>query len=278
MLLPSGVQRWTRDPGFIFSKKQNHPLTKGNKVKALKGKCHFISKEPFLVSLTSFPLSLFLPKQNVLQAPQELPPRPKAGKSKLRLKGEGTQIYEREHGAGSVKEENACIRTVHLCLEAEPSTPGHTASRALAAAHCQSQHALPARPPHSAAFEPGAQEGDLPGPRLRTPCWHRPAAVAVHGSRAMRPRHLLVQSQAQGQGHSSVLLSSQTCYPGQRFALSLGSLFGYLWGRLSGIQERTQPQLNRTMSSSGRRTSHPHHRPSCDRRLSPIPSPDRQCR
>lgn len=59
---------------------------------------------------------------------------------------------------------------------------------------------------------------------------------------------------------------------------SLASLFGYLWGRLSGIEERTQPQLNRTTSSSERCTSHPHHRPSGDRRLSPIPSPNRQCR
>lgn len=180
MLLPSGVQRWTRDPGFIFSKKQNHPLAKGDKVKSFKRQVSFHFPRTFPRFPYFFPSFPILAQAECPPSPQELPPRSKAGTSKLRLKGEGTQRYKREHGAVSVKEESACARTVHLCLEAEPSTPGHTASRALAAAHCQSQHALPARPPHSAAFEPGAQEGDLPGPRLRTPCWHLPRS-GKHG-------------------------------------------------------------------------------------------------
>lgn len=161
------------------------------------------------------------------------------------------------------------------------------ASRALAAAHCQSQHALPARPPHSAAFEPGAQEGDLPGPRLRTPCWHRPAAVAVHRSRAMRPSPCpppppalagTITGPGAGPLFCSAFFSNLLPWPALHSLHLWHPSLGICGDALSGIEERTQPQLNRTTSSSERRTSHPHHRPSGDRRLSPIPSPNRQCR
>ena len=69
MLLPSGVQRWTRDPGFIFSKKQNHPLTKGNKVKSFKRKVSFHFQRTF----PRFPY--FFPSFPIL-AQAECPPSP----------------------------------------------------------------------------------------------------------------------------------------------------------------------------------------------------------
>lgn len=89
LLLPSDAPRWTRNPGVTVSKEQTIRYQKVNKAKSFKRKVSFhFQMNSFLISLTSLPLFLFLPKQKVLPlSPIGASTRPKAGKSKLKWKG-----------------------------------------------------------------------------------------------------------------------------------------------------------------------------------------------